>query len=1740
MPEKSGKTIYITEEQYRMLLQENRLSKNVSFARRYLMQNFNMTQEKADKELNEIKEIVPSVRVLDCKFLLGVTRMYKNFELRHPPVVSAIDRAINLIAAKYPNDYNYDLNGLTARAIILQYRDEIRSTMSSDKETMATQQYKNTGKKGNNGYRIVQIPDFKAASKYSKYCDWCITKEEYAYNNYTNGGTGIFYFLLKNGYSMVPKEVGENAPYDAYGLSMLAVCVYADGSLASCTTRWNHENGSSENSMNVKQISELIGRNFYEVFKPRDQRESNAEVETFLKNYQETRNVNVFAESRTFKDGRHALVCTKKKNDSMERRTRFPYYLLDTESGQLLKDYEGSYAMFYTPVILSNDKFSYTENANTRYVLVYSISIGKSIEIGNVTYLRPCNDNYMFVDRYEYSSIQLINLNDGKRSDPIPSLNVSSVNTEIGKEYGLCVVAGTDRENHGRREYVYDCSEMKPITSEPLSNIELFLKGYLYAESTEWNAANIYDMSKRKYVFKDWYDDITSLNMKWCRLFVDRDTVKIGNLQTGELAFKGQALNFRIKTTQDKDIVIGNTIAGRRFFNLETGESWDENQNRQNSIRQGFVSDESVDRSLSLIESILNENREGKNINLARRYVKSLGYSQDDANRTVDKVRSFIHNSRDYQCSYLVGATRLWMDNGFGDMTDQQLNSPDVAKKLDTLSTLIMYAEKSGGFDANLNGMSADQLYGKFKEQIESDKEAIRNEVNRGEYKTNNDYTIEPIDTFEEASKYSMYCSWCVTKDETHYEQYTKSGIYRFYFCLKNGFEKLPEEKGEGYPLDEYGNSMLAVLVRDDGSLESCTNRWNNEQHAYNEEGLSKLFGVNFYETFKPSDEESKRKANLSRSERFENVLNERISQGNERNIIYTDTKAKSHLMTRMHGDSEHYVFAYLDENSKKFKIIRNQDGSAKKFTVLQTIEGPKDETDRYECSTEDDGRFVMDGMFSMLLKLEPKQKIAPVNNDVYQISDSSHLQLLSSHSLKPVSENLNNKFVPKQSIYGNRFVILADNESGYIYDTEKETDVNGMLPIAPVISMPDSYKTELAANYSHGNYSITYNIWDRGNNDVILNEWMNDYITPVSCVNDWYIIRSNDGRMYNIFDAIDRRYVLEKWVDSIQNKDGYTIITDSELGTLYLDKSKKFSRDLRRKILLNDVDRINAALKGHHTESRISFALSREHRIAYKLNDDNYLIYANADQEDYLMIRLDSKSGDFRVVTDNEGLPIIYDAFENHSNNKVYVISDLGNGRKGVYDNDFNEVATINSNQMIETTPEMSNFGYLTSNGKRTLINLETFKSYELPFIKTTKFVGCDSVYSKNILCIVDETFSWGSEEGFYVYDAVKDEERDDLVPAAKGYEIGGLYQCTILSAKDEEQSQNLYDPNTETFVFDELFEDFTDVLPNGKWIIVRKDEDHVNIYDMSTGGLLFDDWVQRATLSNGRDFVDVMIGGKYYKLHFDGRMESRESVNRGNLVENFENEVAPSEISTEPLDKKSELCPKVWNGFDLNPKIRMRLLDIADQFWFDLGLDWVKVRDIIITGSICNYNWSRYSDIDLHIVVDYRDVDENTDLVKEFMYAQKNDWNDNHLNLSIYGFPVEIYVQDVSEEHVSSGIYSLERNQWIVKPSSEKIKEIDGDSPKIKEKAAYLMTLIDRMERYMQAYRDDSHRMELLYEKANSFIGKLRKMRRRSLDKGGEMSIGNLVYKIMRQKGYVDKLYKIKYTSFDYLNSL
>ena len=230
-----------------------------------------------------------------------------------------------------------------------------------------------------------------------------------------------------------------------------------------------------------------------------------------------------------------------------------------------------------------------------------------------------------------------------------------------------------------------------------------------------------------------------------------------------------------------------------------------------------------------------------------------------------------------------------------------------------------------------------------------------------------------------------------------------------------------------------------------------------------------------------------------------------------------------------------------------------------------------------------------------------------------------------------------------------------------------------------------------------------------------------------------------------------------------------------------------------------------------------------------------------------------------------------------------------------------------------------------------------------------------------------------------------------------------------------------------------------------------------------------------------------------------------------------------------------QDELNPTIWdkesdNEYMLKPEIREKLLEISENFIEFIGID-VDIEDITMTGSLANYNWSSFSDIDLHIIVDFESVDIDDDLLRQLFNSKKTIWNSTH-DIEVYGFEVEVYVQNQNEAHFATGVYSIMYEEWINEPKQE---ETVFDDQKLLSKAYTWVDMIDGVEK-KSTLLEPEETLELI----GKVKDKLKKYRQCGLEKNGEYSYENLTFKFLRRNGYIQKLFDLKNKITDDILSL
>ena len=250
---------------------------------------------------------------------------------------------------------------------------------------------------------------------------------------------------------------------------------------------------------------------------------------------------------------------------------------------------------------------------------------------------------------------------------------------------------------------------------------------------------------------------------------------------------------------------------------------------------------------LDLERFLLLESKEDK----TKRMLRSKGY--DNPSEIIKAVKhdfSELEHSERPAYKFLYAICRMYVD--------RELQNANDISTMNSMLKIISEEPHLSEYDHNLNGLSKDEIFQRFLPIQKKETEDEINFVKRMKFTGESDYEIVKIDSYQDASRYKKYTSWCVTQNNSHFESYSCDGINQFYFCLKKGFENVKKDNKDA-PLNEYGLSMISVCVDYNGMPLYVTTRYNHEFEGENNENLcsprqvSEVINMNFFEVFKPS-----------------------------------------------------------------------------------------------------------------------------------------------------------------------------------------------------------------------------------------------------------------------------------------------------------------------------------------------------------------------------------------------------------------------------------------------------------------------------------------------------------------------------------------------------------------------------------------------------------------------------------------------------------------------------------------------------------------------------------------------------------------------------------------------------------------------------------------------------------------------------------------------------------------------
>lgn len=204
-------------------------------------------------------------------------------------------------------------------------------------------------------------------------------------------------------------------------------------------------------------------------------------------------------------------------------------------------------------------------------------------------------------------------------------------------------------------------------------------------------------------------------------------------------------------------------------------------------------------------------------------------------------------------------------------------------------------------------------------------------------------------------------------------------------------------------------------------------------------------------------------------------------------------------------------------------------------------------------------------------------------------------------------------------------------------------------------------------------------------------------------------------------------------------------------------------------------------------------------------------------------------------------------------------------------------------------------------------------------------------------------------------------------------------------------------------------------------------------------------------------------------------------------------------------------KLNSQVWkNNNRIDNEVKEKLLSVAKLFLKSIETP-IEIKNIYLTGSLASYQWNNLSDLDLHIIVDV--LDENCiNTVKDYFESRSKIFNTSH-DIFIRGYKVEVNIRTEEVKLKGKSIYDLLKDEWFIKPIKPFRTMEDHD----------VLTLVSRFQYEIDEAINNQRDLDVL----KKLRKKIKQTRLDGLKEEGEYSVGNLVFKNLRNSGYIKKLF-------------
>lgn len=1123
---------------------------------------------------------------------------------------------------------------------------------------------------------------------------------------------------------------------------------------------------------------------------------------------------------------------------------------------------------------------------------------------------------------------------------------------------------------------------------------------------------------------------------------------------------------------------------------------------------------------------------------------KSVSNNQNGANKFIDYLRINLYQQfgigrNSNLTQFIPGISRIACD----DCNFYSFSLAIDGGKIIELNRVLKLIDRKPDYmldglslDSDFNGFSYKEFMSLFKNKLEEYINITKNALNSDEYKVTktSNYTIIPIkdsvvsrdymkvlrptpEGRRVLNQFGRYTDWCVCNNafaDEEYSQYLSNGG-KMYICAKEGFEEIKRPTTTNTPLDEYGLSLLCVIIGQDGLPTNVTTRYNHdfggENHSKMWEAthLQRLLNVNFFDVFKPRNKEELEKLHLAENKvpAAQDQVKKRVNAGIMDAICggmsegIHDSKIQKwyrgfnsnfdNLGTRGDAiwvaDNPYYAKSYAEEYGEYGKIAEvTIDSDLLKPCSTYDLD---DDADFYDLSEDDFTYLRNEGYNSYYLD--------------YYSSDSEGLCIFSKEPIIDVRIFSQEEYDSTVNI--DQYLNGEEGDKDIIQESQNDRLVNKL--ISDRLGLTEfSEIRKFALQVCHAIPNVRFNkcYYLLGVTRLVIDEKLRG--RHISELNR--ILYNIERRGEKLTRDLDGMSFIDLWDEYYDDE----LISQSES----VEKIRKTPTGY----IIKHIETFDES----YNSGPQDWCITYEEEYYYSLVDAEDCIYIVENPQ--MMAKINTNSPEFMEKCRKMGDPTVNDLGDYGSGEAPY--DDFGLSRF---------VVTVNpSNIFVYSRWNLTDGldgDFLNRQELEEVLGMSFEEAF--PYIKPKELTDDERAYlyentekevKTTLLNYIEQIAKFMKDDGLNIYpypEVELDWSEQNGLFITTGYYLPSERKV-VLFCKDRHPKDILRSYAHEMIHHMQNLEGKNLNFSNKDDVKDNKELEKLESEAYLKGNIYFRKWTEHEKSKN-----DVLN-------------ESIISVSLlRELTQDLDESLEPDEVDLSSFNIKKNLNPKFWKNDLLDSRIRIKLLDIADDFIEFLGVDWVKPEDITITGSLANYNWNqKHSDIDLHIIMDFSKVDERVDFVENYFQSQKNLWNEEHKDLKIFGFPIEVYVQDINQEHTSNGVYSLEKNEWVIEPSREKLTKVKVNKNRIKKEVSKYTEKIDNL---LIAFEkaDDDYKISKIYEKAKKLFDEIKKVRRNNLSKSSnEMNEGNIIFKCLRRLGYINKLDDIINKGYNKLNSL